>query len=136
MVADAYKELFALHGNSAWELDQDRLISFFRANDQTSADLGRRQANTFQTLASIAGHLEIVKKEKPRVKSKTKATSGASRAKKKAPKDIVQKPKVSGDTGTIKGSRDFGLTVRIEIFFLLVLIKRHTTKFFAASRKT
>jgi hypothetical protein len=56
MVRAAYNELFSLHKDSAWSLPDNKLISFFRTADQTSNLTGRRQAGTFQALASLAGH--------------------------------------------------------------------------------
>src|SRR5436305_4066475 len=58
MVKDAYVDLFGLHGETAWALDTDSLITFFRQADQSSGIVGTRQANTFRTLAALAGHGE------------------------------------------------------------------------------
>lgn len=57
LVRSSYKELFDLHGDDAWELAIDKLISFFRNHDGTSDIVGKRQATTFQTLARIGGKL-------------------------------------------------------------------------------
>jgi hypothetical protein len=57
IVRKAYDELFKLHGESgAWQLDRDKLITFFRQSDQTSARVGEQQAATFAALAAFAGH--------------------------------------------------------------------------------
>lgn len=56
LVRAAYRDLFETFGDEAWTLDRDRLIRFFRTSDETSATVGSRQASTFTTLASIAGH--------------------------------------------------------------------------------
>ena len=112
MVSAAYGELFSAYGEDAWALDQDQLITFFRANDQTSADLGRRQATTFQTLASIAGHLESSKEKTPSI-SKPKARPIAI-TRERTPKEVIKKAQDPNPQST-KGNRDFGLTVRIEI---------------------
>ena len=58
MVEAAYSDLFSLHGKQAWELPTDKLISYFRSNDHTSAIVGQRQASTFQALAGLSGHGE------------------------------------------------------------------------------
>lgn len=55
LVAAGYADLFALHGESAWSLQNDKLISYFRNTDHTSALVGQRQASTFQALAALAG---------------------------------------------------------------------------------
>ena len=114
IVSAAYVELFSLYGEETWKLDTDKLISFFRTNDKTSADLGRRQAATFQTLASIAGYLDIAK-EKTSTNSKPKAVKAVTSVKLKAqPPKVVQGTK-DKDSEVGKGKRDFGLTVRVEI---------------------
>jgi len=59
MVKSAYADLFNLHNDLAWGLEFDKLISFFRTNDKTGDNVGRRQASTFQALAALAGHGEI-----------------------------------------------------------------------------
>src|SRR3989338_113263 len=59
LVESAYAELFSLHGEKAWQLDTDKLITFFRQSDQTSAVIGGRQATTFIALATFAGHAEM-----------------------------------------------------------------------------
>lgn len=55
MVEKAYHELFALHGVGAWGLPLNKLIAFFRSHDNTSDVVGKRQASTFQMLASLSG---------------------------------------------------------------------------------
>jgi hypothetical protein len=111
MVKTAYTELFKLHGDAAWELQLDGLISFFRTNDKTSDIVGRRQASTFQALASLAGHGEVPAPQKPSTKPKE--------AKHKSPKSKVVDPPVTADDKVppAKGGeqRDVGLTVRIEV---------------------
>lgn len=42
-----------------WTLDRDKLIGFFRSNDDTSDVTGKRQAITFETLSALAGHGEL-----------------------------------------------------------------------------
>lgn len=116
MVKEAYSDLFALHGDSAWNLGFDKLISFFRGSDQTSDLVGRRQATTFQVLASFAGHGEVpasktaaspkAATDKP-AKAKTKATNAKEIKSQPAVQPTVSQPKM--------GMRDVGLTVRIEV---------------------
>jgi Family of unknown function (DUF5343) len=111
MVKASYVELFALHGEDAWDLQLDSLISFFRNNDQTSDPVGRRQASTFQALASLSGHGEIATPAKQSPKPKE--------PKPKVTKAKVDTPKMSPDPEGLslgdKLHRDVGLTVRIEV---------------------
>lgn len=79
LVQGAYKELFDLHGDSAWALSLDKLISFFRNHDGTSEVVGKRQATTFQTLARISGKLAEGATPIPRA-----ASNGITRVAKKA----------------------------------------------------
>ncbi len=56
LVKNAYSELFDLHGENAWALDKNSLITFFRKSDDTGAAIGSRQAAVFQTFASLSGY--------------------------------------------------------------------------------
>ncbi len=99
LVRDAYSDLFELHGDDAWSLDKDGLISFFRSSDETSNTVGGLQARTFQVLADFSGGGEISEQEPTKKK----------RAKPKAPpvgERISPRPDKADS---------FGLTVRIEI---------------------
>ena len=58
LVESAYADLFSLHGENAWNLQSDKLISYFRNTDQSSAIVGQRQATTFQALAGLAGRID------------------------------------------------------------------------------
>ena len=78
MVKTSYTELFNLHGDTAWELPFDTLISFFRNTDQTSDVVGRRQASTFQALAGLAGHGEAPAQPKPKQAKEPKAKTTKS----------------------------------------------------------
>jgi hypothetical protein len=112
LVKDSYSDLFDLHGDATWALSSDKLISFFRGTDQTSAIVGQRQAGTFQTLAGLSGHME------PSAKSvstpKKVATKSASNGRTKEVKG--SKAEIGGGKNApMNESRDLGLTVRIEI---------------------
>jgi len=105
LVKTAYKDLFALHTDAAWNLPSDKLISFFRSKDKTTDLVGRLQAQTFQLLAGFAGH----------------GTTPAPAAP-KPPAKPAKKPKIETlHAATIQppagsaNTRDFGLTVRVEI---------------------
>jgi hypothetical protein len=111
MVKAAYTELFNLHGDTAWELPFDSLISFFRNTDQTSDVVGRRQASTFQALAGLAGHGEAPSPPKPKQAKEPKAkTTKSNQGKAEAP--VVPAAAPPAGNGT---QRDVGLTVRIEV---------------------
>jgi Family of unknown function (DUF5343) len=111
MVETAYAELFELHKEGSWELSFDSLISFFRNADQTSDVVGRRQASTFQALASLAGHGEPPTQTKPNT-TKTKVAQPKN-GKAKTPKS--ETPAVTINPGGQQQRGDFALTVRIEV---------------------
>lgn len=113
LVESAYTDLFSLHGKDSWSLSTDKLISYFRGADHTSAIVGQRQAGTFQALAALCGYAEVPTQKSPpparRVDTKAKPKKGA-----KAPKSTTADLNL-GAEGDRKFSRDMGLTVRIEI---------------------
>ena len=117
LVQKAYASLFELHGDSAWNLDSDELITFFRQSDQTSATIGGRQAATFKMLAGLSGHGEV-----PELKSKKsqKAVGAPKATKAKASKAVpapAQTDSLSSNNAPPKQneSASFGLTVRVEV---------------------
>jgi hypothetical protein len=114
LVKKAYSELFGLHGDAAWDLDTDSLISFFRQTDKSSAVVGKLQASTFKTLVALAGHGEVPER-KTKTKQEGKKTSASKQgliAESIKAKEAMLKQKGGGVDNT---KRDFGLTVRIEI---------------------
>lgn len=122
VVKTSYKELFDIHGDKAWELDINKLITFFRHSDQSSVVVGGRQANTFKALAAFSGYGELLEtKEKSAVKktSNTKAVVTSptpAKAKKNIALQVVSAEKAPVDIhkATVT-NRDIGLSVRIEI---------------------
>ena len=116
LVKKAYEALFELHGDDAWNLDNDELITFFRQSDQTSATIGGRQAGTFKVLAGLSGHGDI---PEPKAKKSSKAVATPKAAKKSvtiqshlpAKKEGV----VLGDQSKNAEGNGIGLTVRVEI---------------------
>ena len=112
MVKAAYGALFDLHSDAAWTLPLDKLISFFRNSDQTSDVLGRRQASTFQALASLAGHGEVTAPQSLQVKPKDAKQTKQKSAKTKSSGSV---PMVSTLVSPNGPQRDVGLTVRIEV---------------------
>jgi hypothetical protein len=111
MIETAYTELFELYKEGAWELSLDNLISFFRSTDQTSDVVGRRQASTFQALASLAGHGEPPVQQKPTTKKSALPKNGKVKAAKHDTPAVAAK---TGGDGR-QQERDFGLSVRIEV---------------------
>jgi hypothetical protein len=112
LVKKAYSDLFSLHGDKAWSLEQSALITYFRQTDQTSAIIGARQATTFQTLAALSGHGEIRTSRPPASRKEKKEKVSPKPVNKGMPKPL-KSPAISG-LGSPE-HRDFGLTVRIEI---------------------
>jgi hypothetical protein len=114
LIKAAYSELFDLHKDAAWTLPTSSLISFFRTTDKSSDLVGRRQAATFQTLASFAGHGEI-----PTAKPATKGKETKPKATKDKPDGPPAPVKAhlqnGGAANSSNGGRDVGLTVRIEV---------------------
>jgi len=116
LVTTGYKELFALHGEKTWGLDSSQLITFFRQNDQSSAIVGMRQANTFLTLSGLSGHHEL-----PEVKGTSKGDNETKPKKKRAKATALEATKAQEKLEQKKDDnrdlkvRDVGLTVRIEI---------------------
>jgi len=116
MLQTAYKDLFGLYGNGVWNLGDDKLIPFFRQSDQTSDLVGSRQANTFKTLATYAGHAQPASAPNA-AKSAGKAVPKKTAAKKaaKVATSTLTTPMTNGVVTTNGSSSNFGLTVRIEI---------------------
>jgi hypothetical protein len=116
VVKSAYTDLFSTFGEDAWKLDTNKLIGYFRQNDQTSALVGQRQAYVFQALAALSGHEEI-----PTSGSQKNGKSKERKPKidKPSPKEVKIKPTAAEPFAhTIPPSQkkhDMGLTVRIEI---------------------
>jgi len=110
MIEKAYADLFSLHGNNAWTLPTNQLISFFRGTDHTSSVVGRRQALTFQALSSLSGHGELPPGGPTPSPRAERRRSPRSEAKKEREVE-VKKPA----NNFKQQSRDVGLTVRIEI---------------------
>lgn len=106
LVKKAYKGLFELH-KDAWELDSDKLITFFRQADQTSGVVGPRQATTFQTLASLSGHGAPPAAQKSPKPPKA-SVQGHRKRGEKLPTQIEQQT-------NLPGGSNMGLTVRIEV---------------------
>lgn len=119
IVKIAYSDLFSLHGDGAWNLDDSKLITFFRQTDQSSQLVGSRQAGTFKALATYAGHVSPSASIKPKTaKAKPSSSKKAKPPSKEAVVSVSQPlhSSVGASGGTADtGNRNLGLTVRIEI---------------------
>lgn len=112
IVKDAYVSLFSLHGENAWTLSTDSLITFFRQADQSSGIVGTRQANTFRTLAALAGHGEA-----PAPRQRSGQGNGSRREKtiEKPAKKSKQEPAAALSSAGATLVSPLGLTVRVEV---------------------
>lgn len=123
IVKSAYSDLFSLHGDGAWNLDQDKLITFFRQTDHSSQLVGGRQAGTFRALAAYASQVDgsHAPKTKAKAKAKPQSKSVAAKVPAKKPSDnaVTMEEAVSNNPSSsshsVGSGGGFGLTVRIEI---------------------
>lgn len=111
LVKKSYPSLFELHGDEAWNLKNEDLITFFRQSDQTSATIGKRQASTFKILTALSGHGDVPE-QKPKKAAKTIKPTEHKKLKTKNDPKAAHKENSSHQNDT-KGS--IGLTVRVEI---------------------
>ncbi len=114
MVEAAYSDLFELRSEGVWNANQDDLISFFRRSDGSSAVVGKRQAITFQTLASLSGkRKEEILARGPRGPNKA---SKKSEVKEPGAKQKSQSPSKAAEKVLVqRGGSDVALTVRVEV---------------------
>lgn len=116
LVQRAYDALFDLHGENAWKLSNDDLITFFRQSDQTSATIGGRQASTFKVLAGLSGHGDLPEPKQKQKQNKPEKEPKQQRKTKSVPvpppADLVHET-VGQQSASAAGG--FGLTVRVEI---------------------
>jgi hypothetical protein len=111
IVKEKYNDLFSLHVEKSWTLDLNSLITFFRQSDQSSGVVGKRQASTFLVLAGMSGHGEVSAPKKHKRTDTTEDIKKTTTKTAKKGKELIKTEINKGDTP----SRDFGLTVRIEI---------------------
>lgn len=116
IIQNAYKDLFSYFGDATWDLEDARLITFFRQTDQSSELVGKRQARTFKTLASYAGKSDEFVQSRS---SGNRASTTSQTRKKTSPSlPIDANPTFqANETANIQthSDRNVGLTVRIEI---------------------
>ncbi|MCB2102049.1 MAG: DUF5343 domain-containing protein [Rhodobacterales bacterium] len=117
IVRTSYSEIFDLHDEDAWTLDDENLITYFRQTDQSTEIVGKRQALTFKALAGLSGKREL---SAPRTtnpkKTKSESSNNNKRKNKSTKSDLT--PEKADDvvhTSTSKNEMGFGLTVRVEI---------------------
>jgi hypothetical protein len=116
VIRSSYKALFDDHGEAAWEEGQAGLATWFRVTDKTSDLVGGRQANTFRSLAALAGHGELKVSPSP-----PKSSNGAVRKPSSKPKSPATSnaagPNLVGATQQppVITTDSVGLTVRIEV---------------------
>jgi len=113
LVKKAYTSLFELHGDDAWTLGSDELITFFRQSDQTSETIGKRQAGIFKVLSGLSGHGDV---PEPKAK-KTSSPQKTVKAKetKKRPSVQLSSNELESNTQKSIENNPIGLTVRVEI---------------------
>ncbi len=123
LLKEAYKPLFADHGDDAWEKGVEGLTPWFRVTDKTSDVVGGRQATTFKTLAALAGHGDLKRsssKESSGTSSKRPAGKVPPKAaqKQQPPEKNVPKTEVilpPSGASFDKRAQSLGLTVRVEV---------------------
>lgn len=115
LVKSAYLDLFSIYSTDGWTLETSKLISYFRTSDETSEVVGKRQASTFQALASLSGYSPIPvvtdSKEKLKTGKPKKTLKSESKKSTRSDNNILEKPLMKPDS---KG-KEIGLTVRVEI---------------------
>jgi hypothetical protein len=126
LVSKGYEGLFEHFGEQTWSLNRDRLIAFFRAEDESSSVVGARQARTFLALAGLAGHGEVpAGTQQPSGNRRTgRQVSGRAKVAKE-PKETKEQRDISGEAAALAPNGDGGqgvrtitnggLTIRIEI---------------------
>lgn len=122
LVQAAYADLFGLHGETVWSLPTDKLISYFRNTDHTSAIVGQRQASTFQALATLSGKTDgasraAVSKPKRSETPVPKAAKSAVPSKRATAEPAPVSTAAPSQTSPNSGRHASGvaLTVRVEI---------------------
>jgi Family of unknown function (DUF5343) len=112
LVERSYASLFELHGELAWNLSTDKLISFFRNSDQTSSIVGQRQAGIFHALASLSGHTTAPTAKSPATRAKASGSSAQAPKKMPAAKVI---PREKDRDKNPHAPQGVALSMRVEI---------------------
>ena len=108
---EAYNKLFEDHGDDAWLLGTEDLVTFFRQVDATSEITGKRQANIFQVFATLSGKKEGSITQKQKTSTTTKKTSTTAK-KAKNPSKKIRSVKLGPSS---KITDNLSTNIRIEI---------------------
>ncbi|GAB4336363.1 MAG: DUF5343 domain-containing protein [Dehalococcoidia bacterium] len=111
-VREAYDALFKDHGDEAWGLGQDRLVTFFRTMDESSDVVGRRQATTFLTLSAIARGEDLANAGRQQRREPQSVQAPGTSRRNQESKGKARQKRGSAQQGDYK---DVALAVRIEI---------------------
>lgn len=114
----AYATLFEEYGADAWDVDRERLATWFRTTDKTTELIGGRQAQTFLTLSALGGHGEVPKAGSSTPASVPRATTRNKTEKKADTSKVDRKPskeQPSPREVQVQPAPGVGLTVRIEV---------------------
>jgi len=115
LIQESYKDLFDLHGESTWNLDDDALITFFRQSDQTSSTIGKRQASVFKVFSALAGHGDLPATRTAKARSAAKKPTVKTATKKNIGTKVKTTKEKPASTAQSVRTSDLGLTVRVEI---------------------
>ncbi len=126
VINKAYAELFEIHGENAWNLENDELTPFFKGVDDVSIKTAQRQGQTFKVFAEFAGKREPQSNRTAQIKSP--ASTKSNTIKKEPPESNIPKSNVpqsnspkpatvplSVGQDQLKPSGNFALSVRIEV---------------------
>lgn len=111
LIKSAYSKLFGLHNEAAWSLDEAELVTFFRQTDQTSQEIGKRQAKVFKMFAALSGKAEPIT-----TKPKSSPKSGSKPGKKKQTETQQSNDKSLAELNPVSHlSQSLGLSIKIEV---------------------
>lgn len=108
LVKSAYDELFDLHGDDSWVLEDAKLQNFFRTRDGSSQLVGKRKAKTFATLASIAG-------KRQDTSDTPKFTTSKKKSSKKTKGKAVKEPDTKKTKSSYESHGKIDMAVKLEI---------------------
>jgi hypothetical protein len=116
VVKSAYEDLFSTFGDTAWGLEKDKLIGYFRTSNGSSDNVGQLQASTFQALAGLSGKVSVQQAVAKPIK--VKSVAAAKNKQKKVvvlPAPIEDEKIQTGNKGVSPNTSGMALTVRVEI---------------------
>lgn len=115
ITANAYADLFETFGDNAWYLEKDRLISYFRSADETSATVGKRQASTFQLLAAFAGHGDAPSERAHPRRTQVPKKKAKTTTKEKGNRPLPPASASSGGARSLELSTGFALRIEVNL---------------------